>query len=290
MTTPCRSGAPHLPRSLVLLTLLLSPLLLGSLPGCRVARPSDLDRESDWIVAVKTCRLPRSMPWYTQRAEHTWIDVKRGDEESWQRFEVLGRLFGPRRQPIASGDAREDRRWRRDVELLAAFRDERARAIAERLEAASTELVYQYRAGYDAWPGPNSNTFVMQLVRRVDGLSAPLHHNAVGKDYPGWIDAGWTTSKTGVRIDTVPLGLAIGLREGLELHLLQLTFGVSLWPPRIKLPFLPALPPPASPAPPLAPPEDTHSVPAAASSAPAAASSTAETPHPGVIRSRVREP
>jgi hypothetical protein len=45
-----------------------------------------------------------------------------------------------------------------------------------------------------------------------------------------------------VRLDTLPLGFALGLREGVELHLLQLTFGISLWPPRLELPFLPEIP------------------------------------------------
>ena len=33
----------------------------------------------------------------------------------------------------------------------------------------------------------------------------------------------------------------MGLREGLELHLLGLTLGVGLWPPALKLPLLPRL-------------------------------------------------
>jgi hypothetical protein len=32
------------------------------------------------------------------------------------------------------------------------------------------------------------------------------------------------------------------LREGIELHVLQLTFGISFWPPRLELPFLPESP------------------------------------------------
>ena len=38
------------------------------------------------------------------------------------------------------------------------------------------------------------------------------------------------------------VGAQVGLAEGVELHLLGLTLGVDLWPPQVKLPFLPAIP------------------------------------------------
>ena len=45
-------------------------------------------------------------------------------------------------------------------------------------------------------------------------------------------------------VETVPLGIQLGLHEGVELHvLIGLSFGVGLWPPTITLPLLPPLGP-----------------------------------------------
>lgn len=65
---------------------------------------------------------------------------------------------------------------------------------------------------------------------------------AVGKDYTSWARAGLTTSRTGIELDTSFLGAEIGLKEGVQVHFLGLTVGVGLWPPTIKLPFLPGIP------------------------------------------------
>jgi hypothetical protein len=218
-------------------------LCLSATAACRAARPSDLPVDSDWIVAVKSARMPDGEPAVTHFAHHSWIDLKRGDERSWRRIEVLGSGSGVRRRDIGPASARADVRWGdRDVRLLACIDGPDARRIAEAVEARAEELSRRYRDDYRAWPGPNSNTLLADIGREVPGFGFRMHHNAVGKDYPGWIEAGWTSSRTGVHVDTLPVGLALGLQEGIELHLLQLTFGVSLWPPRIQLPFLPEIP------------------------------------------------
>jgi hypothetical protein len=183
------------------------------------------------------------MPWYTRFARHYWIDAKLGSEDRWRRFEVESERSGARCEPITARTARSDWRWSHEsVRLCAAIEGERARCIAERLEELTTRLAPGYANGYRAWPGPNSNTIVRELADELPELRFAFEHNAVGKDHASWFDAGWTTSGTGVRADTLPLGAALGLREGVELHLLQLTFGISLWPPRLELPFLPELP------------------------------------------------
>ena len=66
--------------------------------------------------------------------------------------------------------------------------------------------------------------------------------NAVGKDWPGWFVAGATTSGTGLHVDTPLAGAALGLREGVELHLLGLPAAVRRFPPSLALPFLPEIP------------------------------------------------
>lgn len=217
-------------------------LLVFLCAACRVDRPSQLPRDEAWIVAVKSCRLPDYEADITHFAHHTWIDVKAGDDAHWKRIEVLGSSTGALREPIQAVIAHSDHRWDREVRVLKTITGERARRIAPRIEAVAQELDAKYRAGYAAWPGPNSNTLLAELARATPELSFVFHHNGVGKDYPGWFDAGWTASKTGVRVDSLPIGFALALDEGLEVHLLQLTFGISLFPPRLELPFLPELP------------------------------------------------
>jgi len=224
-------------------TRVFAPCLPVLIVGCRVMRPSDLPRDEPWIIAVKSCRCPYGEPAITHFAHHSWFDVKRGNDAQWVRIEVASGSSGVMQNEIAPKSAYADLRFRnREVRVLAFEVGEQARAQIEPLIAAASKLSQKYADEYVAWPGPNSNTFLSDASRRVDGLAFPLHHNAVSKDFALWIDAGLTTSKTGVRVDTLPIGFALALEEGVELHFLQLTFGISLWPPRLKLPFLPEIP------------------------------------------------
>jgi hypothetical protein len=82
---------------------------------------------------------------------------------------------------------------------------------------------------------------VTRIARRVPGLTFEPDHNAVGKDFTWLVYLGPTSTRSGVAFDTLVAGWQLSFWEGVELHLLQLTFGVSLFPPALKLPFLPRL-------------------------------------------------
>ena len=218
-----------------------SVLVLASVVSCQAARPSQIPVDEDWIVAVKSCRLGSSPSWYKRFAHHSWIDFKRGGEEAWERLESLGPL-GIGQMQLSAEEARLDRRLEGEsVRLLGLVTGEEAREAIVGIDRRSAELARKYE-DYVAWPGPNSNTFVAEVAQGVPELAFVFDPNAVGKDYGGWIDAGLTASKTGVRVDTLPVGVALGLREGVELHVLQLTLGVSFDPPGISLPFVPQIP------------------------------------------------
>jgi hypothetical protein len=218
-----------------------APLLFAA--ACAVARPSELPRTEAWVVAVKSAGIPRSMPWYSRFAEHTWVDVKRGDDAHWIRSEVIGAHSGARCETITAREVYADWRWSDEaVRVHRVVVGESARRVAERIAAVTAALDPRYKnGGYEAWPGPNSNTFMRELARELPELAFVFHHNAVGKDFT-WLDAGWSPSQTGVSFNTWPLGATLALEEGVELHFLQLTFGVRLWPPRLELPFLPPIP------------------------------------------------
>lgn len=96
-------------------------------------------------------------------------------------------------------------------------------------------------ANWSGWTGSNSNTFAARLARETPGLYVQFKHNAAGKDYTPWFYAGPSVTGTGWQIDTLPLGLQIGWKDGIQLHFIQLTFGLSLWPPAIDLPIIPRI-------------------------------------------------
>jgi hypothetical protein len=212
-----------------------------TLCGCRATRPSELPLDEPYIVAVKSADLRTSGAWWKRFAHHTWVDYKNG-AQGWKRMESLGPI-GIGVLDLPAAEAGVDR-WLdgAPVRLLGHLSGERAQRAIEQLEARSSELAGAYADGYRAWPGPNSNTFVAELARGSSELAFVFDPNALGKDYGGWFDSGLTASKTGVRVDTLPLGFALALREGLELHLFQFTLGVSFDPPGIALPFTPQIP------------------------------------------------
>jgi len=205
--------------------------------GC-ATRPSTLPDDDD-LVVVKSVRLPVRdwLPWYTRCAEHAWVDVK--DTGGWHRVEWNQRLDHVLVEPMSGEVAARDLRWEEGVAVLACYRGERARDLATAILA--TAEAYPDATNYRAWPGPNSNTFVEWLAQET-GLPLVLPPSAIGKDYAPWLRAGLTSSRTGFEVETLLLGAQIGLCEGAELHLFGLTLGVGLWPPVLKLPFLPAIP------------------------------------------------
>lgn len=213
-------------------------LLLGT--GCASMKPSlSIPKTSDFLVAVKDAGLPNSEPWLTRFAKHTWFDIKAGPESPWIRVEILNEHSGVLVTPIPSESVWDDFRWdRRAVRILRLFEGEKAREIAE---AILSHTALRESSRYRAWPGPNSNTFAEKLLRTIPGFGARLHHNAVGKDWTALFFAGASSTGSGLRLDTPVLGMQIGLEDGLQLHFLQLSLGLSFWPPAVEIPFLPRI-------------------------------------------------
>ena len=93
---------------------------------------------------------------------------------------------------------------------------------------------------YFPMPGPNSNTFVAYIGRAVPELRMDLPSTAIGKDYPingSLIDR--TPSGTGYQLSMFGVvGMTMAREEGFELNLLGLTFGLDVFRPAIKLPFV----------------------------------------------------
>jgi hypothetical protein len=95
---------------------------------------------------------------------------------------------------------------------------------------------YPYRGYYHAWPGPNSNTYAVWILRQA-GIPFDFDARAIGKDFRGIIGGGVSGTRSGIQIETPIVGAQIGLREGVELHILCFTFGVDFWSPALKTPL-----------------------------------------------------
>jgi len=195
--------------------------------------------DSSACVLLKSCQLAKEMPFPACLAQHLWFDLF--DGERWFRLEIYDAESGATLAEIEAERACEDIRWERKVILYRALYGEAAQHIVD--DIRETWASYPRRDGrfYRAWPGPNSNTFARWVMDRYPELAAPLHHNTIGRSYTPLLSLRRTPSRTGFALDTLVGGVSLGLREGIEAHVLGLTCGVALYPPSIKLPFLPAI-------------------------------------------------
>jgi hypothetical protein len=206
------------------LALGLAPALLG---GCVVgAREVKMPAPSeDTVVALLTGTLG---PPLDDIARHPWFAVRRPGEEEWRTYEVPSN--GVERDPF-----RNHYPYKKPIvhKIWRGKEAERAAACLER-EAGP----WNDRLKYRFYPGPNSNTFGDVMLRKCN-LRASLPSTAVGKDWRGAFGAGVTSEGTGVQVETPLLGVKLGLKEGVELHVLGLSIGVDLWPPAIIVPLGP---------------------------------------------------
>jgi len=196
------------------------------LPSCIVAKRSlTMPDNSQTVVALFSGGLGEPMD---DIARHPWFAVRHKGETNWRLFQVGGggadddpSQNGAYVKPILHG-------------LWVGAEGERAAACVEVEGPKAKEWIERDYF----FPGPNSNTFG-DVVLRACKLSASLPSTSVGKDWRGIIGAGITSERTGVQIETPILGFKIGLKEGVEVHILHLSFGIDLWPPAIILPLGP---------------------------------------------------
>jgi len=159
-----------------------------------------------------------------QMARHAWFAARRPGEDDWHIFEVPG--IGEDSDPF-------DREYLHVV-LVKTWRGSSAEAGIECLEQNAPPWLDALH--YRFYPGPNCNTFAEAMLRKC-GLHASLPSPDVGKDWRGGFGAGVTSEGTGVQIETPVIGLKVGLKEGIEVHIIGLSIGVDLWPPAIILPL-----------------------------------------------------
>ncbi len=189
------------------------------------------------VFAARTAR------WRSIFAVHTWIVVKEKGASSYSRYDYTA--WG---DPIRSNGFAPDGRWFGAMpETVVAIDGERAEADIPKMRAVIENYKFDAYGDYNAWPGPNSNTFVQAALNSVPGLHAILPPTAIGKDYP--YDGRWfgvTASGTGVFVSIAGyLGITVGWVEGFELNFFGAVLGIDVRRPALKLPGLGRLGPSA---------------------------------------------
>lgn len=221
--------------------LLFGPLLMatsGNLAGAESWQ--DASRESAGIAplasetpeAVVQVYGARAWSWRGYFAVHTWIATKEANADHYRVHEVTGW----RRNVVNSRPGEPDRHWYGAApELYADIRGKSAAELIPRIEQAVE--AYPYPTEYNAWPGPNSNTFTAWVIRQTPGLDVALPNHAIGKDYLGDEIAARVPGGTGYQVSLGGyLGVLAGAREGLEVNVLGLSFGINPMALGIKLP------------------------------------------------------
>lgn len=223
--------------------LLVGPLVVALQRGLQLdAHWYDASREPAGLAPAPAEHEPALVQVYAARAfawrgilgAHTWIAVKERGADRYRVLQVTRWSGGVSFARMAT----PDRAWfGNEPVVLEELRGPSAEAAITAIEEAAPH--YPWRNEYRIWPGPNSNTFVAWMLRRVPGLDAELPPTAIGKDY---LANGWyarTPSDTGYQISLGGwLGVTAAWDEGLELNLLGLVLGIDPEDRAIKLPGL----------------------------------------------------
>ena len=121
--------------------------------------------------------------WRGWVAIHTWIAAKRQGENFYTIYDVVGWRgnYGALGVVAIRPDV-PDRYWYgARPELLKAHQGEVAEELIEAVDAAAR--AYPWKDRYEAFPGPNSNTFIAWIAREVPELELDLPLSAIGSGY-----------------------------------------------------------------------------------------------------------
>jgi hypothetical protein len=166
---------------------------------------------------------------------HTWVAAKAAGEASYTVYEVIGWRLRWGSSAVVIHQRAPDARWFGSApELLADLRGPAAERLIPRIDAAAR--AYPWAGEYQAWPGPNSNTFTAWIARAVPELEVDFPATAIGKDYSQSL-FGAAPSGSGGQFTLGGLfALTASRVEGLEVNLLGLSFGLG--PTGLKLPIV----------------------------------------------------
>ena len=120
--------------------------------------------------------------WRGWFAIHTWIAAKTTNEDSYTVYEVIG--WRQRRGLPVMRIEKDlpDRHWYGErPRLLKELRGSGVDKLIASVDKAARE--YPWPDTYKAFPGPNSNTFIAWIARRVPELGLELPFSAIGSGF-----------------------------------------------------------------------------------------------------------
>jgi hypothetical protein len=164
---------------------------------------------------------------------HSWIVLKREGSATYDRYDKVG--WGA---PIRRNSRPADGRWYSNEPMIVhAVRGKAAAALIDRVEKAIASYPYSKSGDYHVWPGPNSNSFVAHVLRRVPELGV-MPPNATGRDFAGGFGSiGWSSATWDFHATLYGLaGISVGATSGIELHFLGLVAGLDFARPALKIP------------------------------------------------------
>jgi hypothetical protein len=172
--------------------------------------------------------------WKGVFAVHSWIVVKEQGARRYTRFDVVG--WG---RPVRSDNWAPDARWfGNNPQLVAVIKGAEAVRVIPTIRASVARYPHGKTGDYRIWPGPNSNTFVAEILAQIPEAGVVLPANAIGKDFRGsGFYAGLSPSGTGVQVSVLGLfGLTVGWVDGVEVNVLSLVTGLDWRHGALKLP------------------------------------------------------
>lgn len=183
------------------------------------------EKYKDAIVEVYAAR---AFGWRGIFAQHMWLATKEKDAKSYKIYQVIGWLSFFGRSPLSITEDIPDKKWfGQKPKLIKEIRGDNAEQIINKIDQVARE--YPYKDSYVFWPGPNSNTFIAYIARKVPEMHLVMPPLAIGKDYLGsnkFISK--TPSGTGYQISLLGLlGITLAKDEGLEINILSLVFGIN---------------------------------------------------------------
>lgn len=190
------------------------------------------ERPDGPVVQLRAC----SIPYIRVVAVHCFFVAYDPVDKAWHRYEVW-----------QTADAGKNSWGHVTCDLMppdsdtgggpvATYAEWHGQEANQLLKVLRQSVDFPDRNTYHYWPGPNSNTYPAWVLRSA-GVAGELPPKAIGKDYLGIVGAGLTTTHTGVQVETPVVGLKVGWRDGMEVHLLCFTFGIDLWHPAVKTPL-----------------------------------------------------
>lgn len=187
--------------------------------------------------AVIQVYAARAFNWRGVIATHCWISVKPKGADAYTVYQVVGWRTYRGLPALSIAEDIPDRIWYNEVpKILLDIRGSKAETLIPQIDKAARR--YPYAVPYVLWPGPNSNTFPAYIAREVPGLGLVLPSDAVGKDY--LLEHTFfakAPSGTGYQFSLFgAFGVLIAKKEGIEINLLGLVYGVRFSPFKVLLP------------------------------------------------------